>query len=691
MPNYTQDTRLLNLNTPLGKDVLLLAAFSGQETMSRLFSYQLDALSTKAGIDPTAIVGKNVTWSVQHHDKEPRFFNGFVSRFGAGPRTIQDLYAYRLEVVPWLWFLTRTANCKIYSGSDALRTGPEIIKKVFDDLGFSDYKLDLKRSYEKREFCVQYRETAFNYVSHLMEEEGIFYFFQHTNGKHVMVLADHKGAYKDVPENKVRYTGGDVAPNQLTQWDHQYEFRPGKWAQTDYNFETPSTSLLVNTKTVVPVAGVDKFEIFDYPGDYPVKSEGDAEVKVRMEEEEAAYDVVTAAGECCTFTPGGKFTVEEHDVKSEAGKGYVITSVNHEATDTSYTTQAIRSSYSNSFTAIPDKITFRPERVTERPRVMGPQPAVVVGPAGQELHTDKYGRIKVQFFWDREGKKDENSSCWIRVAQSMAGKRWGMAFWPRIGQEVVVAFNEGDPDRPIVIGMMYNAEQMPAYQGGGPDGKHASDNKVSGFKSNSTMGGSGYNELRFDDTKDKQQIFIHAERNMDTRVKKDDMTNVLENQHLTVGKDQKEKIEGNREGLVVGTQDVVTTGVKKELMEADSHEHVKGNHNEKVDQKKSLTVGMDLHEKIGMNYAHESGMNVYIKAGMCLVLEAGMQISLKVGGNFVDVSMAGVAINGMPMVLINSGGAAGAGSPPQPTEPQDAKKAEPTAADESKSGQKSAP
>src|SRR5262249_42869702 len=223
----------------------------------------------------------------------------------------------------------------------------------------------------------------------------------------------------------------------------------------------------------------------------------------------------------------------------------------------------------------------------------------------------------------------------------------------------------------------------------GPDGKHASDNKVTGFKSNTTMGGSGFNELRFDDTKDAQQIFIHAERNMDTRVKKDNLQMVLENEHAIVGKDQKEKSKGNVEHLVVGNHDAVTQGTKKKLVEGDNHEHVKGAHNEKVDQKVSLTFGMDLHEKVGMNYAHESGMTIYLKAGMTVVLEAGLQLSLKVGGSFIDINPTGVSISG-PMVLINSGGAAGSGSAPSPTEPQDAKKAEPTEADDSKSGQKSA-
>jgi type VI secretion system secreted protein VgrG len=690
MPTWAQDPRLLELNTPLGKDVLLLAKFTGEEAMSRLFRYQLDTFSTKPDINPSSIVGKNVTWSVKHHNSEPRFFNGFVSRFGVGARTIQDLYVYTMEVVPGLWFLTRTANCKIYSGSDTVRTAPEIIKKVFEDQGFNDYKMDLQRTYEKREFCVQYRETAFNYVSHIMEEEGIYYFFQHQNGKHTMVLSDNKGSYKDVQENQVRYTAGDVSPNHLTAWGREYEFRPGKWTHTDYNFEIPSTSLLATTNTVVPTPGVSKYEMFDYPGDYPQKPEGDAEVKVRMEEEEKDYDVVTASSENVTMNPGGKFTISEHDKQAEAGKSYVVTSINHSGIDTSYAGKG-RSTYTNTFTAIPDKTTFRPPRVTPRPVINGTQPAVVVGPKGQELYTDKYGRVKVQFYWDRVGQRDENSSCWIRVSQNIAGKRWGISFWPRIGQEVIVGFYEGDPDRPLIVGMVYNGEQMPPYQGGGPDGKHANDNKVTGYKSNTTMGGVGFNEWRFDDTKGAEQVFIHAERNMDVRVKKDSMLNIDENKHMIVGKDQKEKIKGNMEHLVVGNQDQVTSGTKKELVEGDNHEHVKGVHNEKVDGKVSLNFGQDLHEKIGMGWAHESGMTVYIKAGMSIVLEAGMQISLKVGGNFVDISMAGVAINGMPTVLINSGGAPGSGSAPSPTDPDDANKAEPTEADDSKTGQKSAP
>src|SRR5579884_2715973 len=238
MATFTQTQRLLSVTTPLGSDVLLLTAFSGRETMSRLFSYQLELFSEEESIDPTTIVGKNVTWSVQRGSSQPRFFNGFVSRFFTGGRQFRKLRSYRAEIVPWLWFLTRTANCRIFQN----KTAPDIIKAVFDDLGFTDYKFQLRSTYVKREYCVQYRETAFNFVSRLMEEEGIFYFFQHEDGKHTLVLADQKSAYQDCAESQVDFSSGSRATNHITSWEHQYEFRTGKWAQTDYNFETPSTS-----------------------------------------------------------------------------------------------------------------------------------------------------------------------------------------------------------------------------------------------------------------------------------------------------------------------------------------------------------------------------------------------------------------------------------------------------------------
>jgi type VI secretion system secreted protein VgrG len=737
----TQERRLLTVATPLGKDVLLLAAFSGQEEMSRLFAYHLELLSEKESIDPKDIVGKVVTWAVRRHDRPPRFFNGVVRRFSAATLGTRGTRVYKAEVVPWLWLLTRTANCRIFQNKSI----PEIIEQVFKDFGFKDYERSLGGSHPKWEYCVQYRETAFDFVSRLMEHEGIFYYFRHEEGKHILVLGDQASACKDLPEKEVVFSAGALLTDHVVAWEHRYEFRTGKHTQTDYNFETPTTKLETSSKTVVKLTGNAQYEVFDYPGEYEKKDDGAADTKLRMEEDERAYDVVEGKSLCTTFNAGGKFKLKEHNCPAEKGN-YLITSIRHTATDPSYAKEVgVSEEYSNTFTCIPATVPFRPERRTPKAVVGGPQTAVVVGLKGEEIYTDKYGRVKVQFFWDREGKRDEKSSCWIRVAQVWAGRRWGASFWPRIGQEVVVEFLEGDPDRPLVTGLVYNADQMPPYLGEGPDGKHSNDNKVAGLKSNTTLGGAGFNEVRFDDTKDKQQVFLHAERNMDERIKNDRMELVLHNRHLIVGdqktksdagdqveriwrdkhlnvkRHQAEKIEGNLQLTVGkgdaaggGNVDIVIEKDKAELIEKDHHCHVKGkradkvdgdqsltvggaqkekigadhglevsgNRSEKVGGNQSLTVGGNQHEKVSVNHALEAGAMIHIKAGATLVLEAGAQLTLKVGGNFIDINPGAIAIQGTA-VLINSGGGPGAGpgaspqSPAAPDAPKDAKPAAP--------------
>ena len=377
---------------------------------------------------------------------------------------------YRAEVVPWLWFLTRTSDCRIFQQ----KTAPEIIEQIFKDLGFSDFKAQLSGKHPKREYCVQYRETDFNFVSRLMEEEGIFYFFQHEKSKHTLVLADQKSAYVDCPEKQVDYPrdpGSRAIEDHLTAWEHRYEFRTGKWSQTDYNFEDhparsaplPAKLMMTNESTTVDLPDAKKYEFYDFPGTYAKKDEGDGYTKLRMEEEEVEYDVVHASSNCRTFFSGGKFKVRDHVASSEKGKGYVITSLQHSATEGYESGDASDFKYHNNFTCIPDSVVFRPARTTPRPMIHGVQPAVVTGPPGEEIYPDKYGRVKVQFFWDREGKRDDKSSCWVRVSQDYAGKAWGTVTIPRIGQEVLVSFLEGDPDRPIITGRVYNADQTPPY------------------------------------------------------------------------------------------------------------------------------------------------------------------------------------------------------------------------------------
>lgn len=513
---YTQQNRFIAIDTPLGQDVLLLQGFTGQEGISRLFSYQLNLLSEDASLSFARIVGQRVTIKIALADDGERYINGFVSRFAQSGSDARFTH-YRAEVVPWLWFLTRTTDCRIFQNM----TVPDIITKIFKDLGFTDFKHRLEGTFEPRDYCVQYRETDFNFVSRLMEEYGIFYFFEHEEKKHTLVLANSPTIHQPCPgqpDARCDFTAGAMLEEDvIAGLQMEQELRPGRYALTDYNFESPSTSLAVNVTSTTNIGGNGKYEVFDYPGEYLKKAQGENLARIRMEEEEAPHLVVSGSGTCRAFTPGYRFDLVGHYSPS-MDKCYVLTEVQHVASvGESYAGARADAGerYSNHFTCIPFDVPFRPPRVTPRPTVQGPQTAIVVGKAGEEIWTDKYGRVKVQFHWDREGKRDENSSCWIRVSHPWAGKGWGSVSIPRIGQEVIIDFLEGDPDQPIITGRVYNAEQMPPYAlpAGGV---------VSGLKSNSTKGGGGYNEISMNDTKGKEKLTVHAQYDMDTTIEHDE-------------------------------------------------------------------------------------------------------------------------------------------------------------------------
>jgi type VI secretion system secreted protein VgrG len=647
----TQENRLIAIETPLGPDVLLLRGFTGHEAVSRPFSFELDLLSTDPEIKFEDIIGQKVTIRVILRNDKERYFNGVISRFmQTGSDT--GLANYRATMVPTLWFLTRTADCRIFQNKKV----PDIIQEIFKENGLTDVKTVLKGTYEPRDYCVQYRETDFNFVSRLMEQYGIFYFFEHEKDKHTAVLADDLSAHQPCPEQpEVSWNpqGGDSLAEDVIaslQWEETFRF--GKYAVTDYNFETPSTSLRAEVKSQIDVGGNSKYEIYDYPGEYGKKAEGDGIAKIRMEEEEAQYKVISGAGSARVFTTGYKFTLQDY-VRKDINGDYVLTQVQHVASvgDT-YTSGAggggNQDNYTNSFSCIPAKRPFRSPQVTPKPMVQGPQTAVVVGKQGEEIWTDKYGRVKVQFHWDRYGKMNEDSSCWVRVSQNWAGKKWGAMFIPRIGQEVIVEFIEGDPDQPIITGRVYNAEQMPPYE-------LPAEQTKSTIKTMSSKGGGGFNEIRFEDKKGEEQIFIHAERNQDIRIDKNVYEWIGEERHLIVTKDQFEQVNG------------------------DKHLTVKGDQNEKVTGTVSLDVGLDLQQKVGQKHGLEAGQEIHLKGGMNVVIEAGMSITLKAGGGFVVVGPAGVTISGTP-IMLNSGGSAGSGSGCSPDAaklPKEADKAKP--------------
>jgi type VI secretion system secreted protein VgrG len=650
---YTQQQHKLSLETPLGPDALLLVRLTGQEEMSRLFHFNLEMLSEDDALPAPSIVGKSVTFRVDFPTGEPRFFNGVVNQFtycGRGDR----LSVYRAEVVPWLWFLTKTTDCRIFQSKSV----PDIVKQIFGDLGFNRFKFDLKGNHPAWDYCVQYRESDFNFVSRLLEEEGIFYYFQHESGNHTLMLGDHKDAFKDAKDKDVEFqaklTEGNLT-DHVWRWEHQYRFRTGKWAHTDYNFETPTTSLMTNASSVVKLDGNSKFEQYEYPGGFEARGDSEAAVKLRMEEEESGFDTVLGEGHCRSFSPGAKFKLVGHHSPREKGKGYVLTRVEHAAcSEASYWNEAPSEieTYHNIFQSVPDTVSYRPERITEKPLIQSVQTAVVTGPAGEEIFTDKYGRVKVQFHWDREGKQDDRTSCWIRVAQVHAGKGFGGIDIPRIGEEVIVSFIDGDPDRPIIIGRVYNAGQMPPFGLDGAD--NAKHKVVSGMKSK-TYKGSGYNEFSLDDTPGNELIRVHGQYDMDSTIEHDLREHVLndrsrdvtKNETITIGVNRTESV-GSNETLTVGSDRTQTIGANDSLTVAMTRTHTVG-------VNEAITVGAAQEVTVGGVRAVSVGASQALSVGRSHTITVGGNQSVTVGGNLTETVSKKIAITAGDEISLKTG------------------------------------
>jgi len=664
MVTFTQAGKSISISPLLGDDVLLLQSFSGTEAISRPFNFQLELLSSDTKIKPSAIVGKNVDIKIRQGDTSERVMNGTIRQLVAGPIQDNGHRLYIAEMVPWFQLMTLSSDCRIFQNVDV----KAIIEEVFQSKGYSDFEISTQRSFRTREYCVQYRESDFDFVSRLMEEEGIFYFFTHEEGKHTMVLGDATSSYVQCTENQAEYYTTGRNGDNLNQWEHQYSLITGKWAQTDYSFKAPSTDISTNVDSIIDLPGIDAYEQYDYPGLYESRGDGDDLTKTRIEEEEAAYDIVNSSGTYRSFTAGGKFTLTRHEISDEQDKAYIITSISHHARENSYdVSQGGSHDYYNSFQCIPDTVVFRPQRVTRIPFVRGPQTAVVVGPSGEEIYTDEFGRIKVQFHWDRIGKDDENSSCWLRVSQQWAGKKWGAMFLPRIGHEVIVSFLEGSPDYPLVTGCVYNAENMPPYD-------LPANKTQSGWKTRSTKEGgtANFNELRFEDLKGSEEIYIHAEK---------DQNNVVENDETTeVGHDRTENV-GNDETITIGNNRTETVGVNESISIGENRSETVGK-NESIaigaDREKSVgnnetitiatnqeitigknqteTVGDDFSLAVGKERAVEVGKNDVLEVGKKLTVTAGDEISFTTGKSSIVLKKDGtITIKGKDIKVQGSG------------------------------------
>ncbi len=547
----TQDNRLMAIDTPLGRDVLLLTGFRGAEAISSPFSFELSLISENHDISFESIIGKNVTVFLVLADGQQRVFNGLVSRFcqgrGGGEEGSDPRFShYAATMVPWVWLLQHMADVRIFQELNA----PDIIEKIFRESGFNDFRIKLSGSYEKRDYCVQFRETHFNFVSRLMEEEGIFYYFEHERGKHTLILADSPSEHKNCPhQESARYqisAGMPLEEDVIQGLVKAQEVKPAKMTLNDYNYSMPNTDLRSSVSSR-QVQGQGEREVYDFPGLYPNKGRGERLTTVRMEEEEARITTIEGSSNCRAFTTGYRFTLKDHYRNDWNNRAYVLTEIEHEGSQGGNFPGARGEggfSYSNRFRCIPIDVPFRPESRATKPVVHGTQTAVVVGPAGEEIYTDELGRIKVQFHWDREGKKDENSSCWIRVGQLWAGAQWGAVFIPRIGQEVIVAFLEGNPDRPLVIGCVYHQSNQPPLDLPG-------EKTRSTVKSDSTIGGGGFNEIRFEDKKGQEEIYVHAEKDQTIEVGNDENHTVNHDRTITIMNNSTKTVQGKQDTTVM--------------------------------------------------------------------------------------------------------------------------------------------
>lgn len=688
-----QPVRPVELTSPLGADVLLFHRMSATESLGRLFEFTLDVLSADHNVKLEDLLGKPLTVHLEIAGGGRRHFNGIVSQISF-EGSVGRLAHYSLSLHPWLWYLTRTTDCRIFQN----KTVPDIIKEVFRDLGFSDFEDALSGSYEPWDYCVQYRESAFDFVSRLMEHEGIYYYFKHEETRHTLVLADAYGAHAAVdgyaevlfyPPEK----GDDANPDRLREWRLYQRIQPTSFTLNDYNFETPKSDIRTSATATKKHAGAD-YKVFDYPGEYAEAGVGSEYVKYRMEEATAEYETYAAVGTARGLAAGCLFSLADHP-RDDQNKEYLVVTATHSLTAGSYESgdlaAASEVSYQGTLTAMDAQVPYRPRRLSPDPRVQGPQTAVVVGPSGEEIWTDKYGRVKVQFHWDRYGRKDENSSCWVRVAQVWAGKNWGAMHIPRIGQEVIVDFLEGDPDRPIITGRVYNADQMPPYA--------LPDNQTqSGLKSRSTKGGdtATFNEIRMEDKKGNEELYVHAEKDEKIVVEHDKSEDVGHDETITIGHDRTETV-GNNEALTVianrtrnvnrnetvtvtltrthtvGINEMINVGAAQEVTVGAARtltvgaaqattiglahtESVGKNHTEDIGTDHTLSIGKKQTIAIGDSRQVDVAKDDALAVGKNLVINAGDSITIKTGKASISMKKDGsITIDGKDITIKGSG------------------------------------
>lgn len=592
--------RLIRIATPLDTNIntFSVLSFTGTEAISKLFNFEIEMVSKKKEITFEDMAGQNVTVSIRSGETE-RYFNGMIIAFCPAQINPGDGYSqYNAVIAPTLWAHTEFHDCRIFQNKTVIQIIEEVLSQGSPDgvaVPNIEFLMDLADTFVKREFCVQYNESNFDFISRLCEDEGIFFFFKHDNGIHTLVFTDD--ANKHVPYPTSSGGGSVIYHNGLDRFVEEeviYQLQPnkrlttGRYSARDFNFTISANEMKV-TRDTQKGETTSKGEIYEYPGGYETTAgEGQKIAAIRMQARDAKIATIKGQSNCRGFTPGYKFRIKDYTIAAMDNKEYVFTSVHHFGRQGLPHTKNEGDSYINTFSCIPLSVPFRPSRQTRKPKIISSQTAIVTGPDGEEIHTNSYGQVKVRFHWDRRNVdgREGNLSCWIRVSQSWAGGKWGAMHIPRIGQEVIVNFLDGDPDRPIITGRVYNDQKMPPYDLPG-------DKTKSTIKSNSSKGGGNSNEIRFEDLKDEEEFYTHAAKNQKEVVENDMSTEVLNNQVIRVENNRSVTVSSGNESIAIqrGSRTVTVKSNENHTNSANFSQDVSGNYTLKVSGNISIEAG----------------------------------------------------------------------------------------------------
>ncbi|MFL9860558.1 type VI secretion system tip protein TssI/VgrG [Paraburkholderia madseniana] len=585
-------SRIFTLDSPLG-DQLKFRSLCGDEELGRMFEFRIEALADSHSLSLQALLGQSVTVNIEEQGGATRYLNGVIARASLAGRDAARHYRYELVVRPWLWLATRRTDCRIYQ----MRSVPEIVQETLAPYGFQ-IENRLTGSYAPREYCVQYNETDADFVSRLIENEGIYYYFEHASGKHTLVLCDAMSSHHPLPGYaSIPYLGHDRATiadeEHIDTWVPAKEINAGRHEADDYDFTRPRADLSVR-RADPRGHSHDSLPVYEWPGGYRDDAHGERYNRVRLEELQSEHERAAGHTNVRGVAPGYLFTLKNCP-RDDQNREYLVVRCGYRFQENVYASGSDDEvMHDTQLVAQPTSLPYRSQRVTPRPRTSGPQTAVVVGPPGEEIWTDQYGRVKLQFQWDRYGQRDQNASCWIRVSNPWAGGGFGGVQIPRVGDEVIVDFLNGDPDYPIVTGRVYNGERMP------PWGLPASATQ-SGILSRSTPGGTTEhaNAMRFEDRKGAEQLWMHAERNFDAETEQDHTLSVGHDHAHSVGNDETLSVKNNRQRSV-GQNETVNVGQHRVAQIGGNETHgVGGSRTRSVGQNETVTIGANRDATIG--------------------------------------------------------------------------------------------